>query len=56
MTWPSGALGCPEPGMLYTQALVPGYQVILDVGGKKLDYRAGESGAVRLCAGPKLGG
>ena len=24
VTWRSGALGCPDPGMNYTQALVPG--------------------------------
>ena len=39
-TWNDGSLGCPEPGQLYTQALVPGYQVILDANGKKMDYRA----------------
>jgi hypothetical protein len=25
--WPDGALGCPEPGRMYTQALVPGQRV-----------------------------
>ena len=24
VTWSDGSAGCPEPGMLYTQALVPG--------------------------------
>jgi hypothetical protein len=27
VTWPDGSLGCPEPGRLYTQALVPGHRV-----------------------------
>jgi hypothetical protein len=27
--WRSGALGCPEQGMSYTQALVPGVQILL---------------------------
>ena len=27
MTWSDGSLDCPEPGMLYTQALVDGFQV-----------------------------
>jgi len=31
--WGSGALGCPKPGMNYTQALVPGLRVILEVDG-----------------------
>ncbi len=48
-TWTSGALGCPEPGVLYTQALVPGYRIKLDAGGKQLEYHASESGTVKLC-------
>ena len=31
VTWRSGALGCPEPGMNYTQALVPGSVIYLQV-------------------------
>src|SRR5262245_12017801 len=27
ITWPNGALGCPQPGRMYTQMLVPGYRV-----------------------------
>jgi hypothetical protein len=49
MTWSDGSLGCPEPGMLYTQALVDGYQVILDAGGEELDYRITADGGFRLC-------
>lgn len=29
VTWSSGALGCPEPDMMYTQALVPGSVIYL---------------------------
>lgn len=32
VTWPDGALGCPEPGMSYTQALVPGTRLVLEAG------------------------
>jgi hypothetical protein len=42
-------LGCPERGVLYTQAQVPGYQVILELDGQRFDYRADERGIVRLC-------
>ena len=52
-TWNDGSLGCPQPGQLYTQALVPGYQVILDANGKQMDYRATESGDVKLCENPE---
>ncbi len=50
-TWNSGALGCPEPGKVYTQALVPGYKIVLEAGGKNLDYHASETGSVKLCEG-----
>lgn len=57
VTWPDGSLGCPEPGQMYTQALVDGYQVVLDAGGEELDYRVGSGGSFRLCEnGPPRGG
>jgi hypothetical protein len=51
VTWPNGALGCPQPGEMYTQALVPGYQIKLEAGGQQLDYHASQSGTVKLCKG-----
>jgi ABC-type glycerol-3-phosphate transport system substrate-binding protein len=47
--WPDSALGCPEEGMAYTQAVVSGYQVILQVDGRVFDYHAGSDGEVFLC-------
>lgn len=35
--WPTGALGCPTPGQLYTQKVEPGYRVIVKVGSKRLE-------------------
>jgi len=49
VTWPDGSLGCPQPGMMYTQALVPGYRVRIEVDGQVLDYHAGSSGRPGLC-------
>ena len=49
VTWNDGSLGCPEPGMFYTQALVDGYHVILRAGDEELDYRVGAQGGFRLC-------
>jgi len=49
VTWPDGSLGCPQPGMAYTQALVPGYRIRLDAAGRALDYHAGERGAPAYC-------
>jgi len=48
--WPDGALGCPEPGVLYTQAIVPGYRVVLVSDGREYDYRvAAKGGTIRRC-------
>ena len=49
VTWPSGALGCPKPGMAYTQMVTEGYQVVVHVGGRTYDYRYGMSSTPRLC-------
>ncbi len=49
VTWSDGSLGCPQPGMNYTQALVPGYWVVLDADGTEYDYRASERGFFTLC-------
>lgn len=38
MEWNDGALGCPKPGMMYTQAIVPGYKVTLTRGGQSYWY------------------
>jgi hypothetical protein len=50
VTWNDGSLGCPEPGQLYTQALVPGYWLVLEAGGRQFDFRADHDGPPRLCA------
>jgi anti-sigma factor RsiW len=49
VTWADGSLGCPRPDMAYTQALVPGYRVRLQVGTEVWDYHASERGGVVLC-------
>jgi hypothetical protein len=55
-TWNDGSLGCPQPGMMYTQALVEGYWVVLDIAGATHDYRATRRGSFIRCdgAGPAL--
>ena len=52
VTWSDGSIGCPEEGMMYTQALVPGYRVILDIAGEELAFHAPESGEFAPCANP----
>lgn len=52
--WPDGSLGCPEPDQVYTQAVTPGYQVVVAHGTERYDYRINESGFFRLCDGQAL--
>lgn len=47
--WRDGSLGCPKPGMMYTMALVPGYQIILEAGGKTYDYHGATGRPPVLC-------
>ena len=49
VTWPDGSLGCPKPDVVYTQAPVPGYRVVIQAGGSLLNYHANEKGRVFLC-------
>jgi hypothetical protein len=49
VVWSDGSLGCPEPGMMYTQMLVNGYWVVIEAAGKTYDYRVGSGGSFRLC-------
>ncbi len=44
VTWPDGSIGCPQPGMMYTQALVPGYRIVLRAGEHTLNYHASSRG------------
>ena len=56
VTFPDGGLGCPEPGMIYTQVLTPGYRVVVEAGGREYDYRAGaRGGEIRWCENPPSG-
>jgi len=48
--WSDGALGCPKPGEMYTQAQVPGYWIVLKSGDRQYDYRASEKGHFRRCS------
>lgn len=56
VTWPNGALGCPQPGMMYTEMIEPGYQVVVEATGQRLDYRMGSRGVPALCENPPASG
>ena len=49
VTWSDGSLGCPRPGKMYTQALVPGYRIRVQANDEMLDYHASARGHFLLC-------
>ena len=49
VTWRDGSLGCPQPDMMYTMALVPGWRVVLRAGAGRFDYHLSRRGALVLC-------
>lgn len=38
LSWADGSLGCPQPGMMYTMAIVEGYRLVYTVAGKEYSY------------------
>lgn len=56
VTWPDGALGCPQPGSMVTQALVDGYWLELEGGGQDAEYHTDGNVHVVSCrSGPPAG-
>lgn len=53
VTWPDGSTGCPQPGMAYTQALVDGTRIILEVDGETYSYHASGMDDPFLCEDPQ---
>jgi hypothetical protein len=52
VTFPDGSLGCPVPGMAYTQVVTDGYKIVADAGGTTYDYR-GTGSSFRRCLNAK---
>jgi len=52
VTWRDGSLGCPLPGMNYTQALIDGVRIVLDVEGDLYHYHASLEKDPFYCADP----
>lgn len=52
VTWSDGSIGCPQPGMIYTQQLVSGQRVVLSVGERDFEYHGGGGGDLFFCADP----
>jgi len=49
VTWPDGSLGCPKPGMLYTQVQVDGIRIRFQAGEQVYEYHGGGERPPFLC-------
>ena len=49
MTWPDSSMGCPQPGMAYTQVLQDGLLIQLQAGGFNYNYHSGGNREPFLC-------
>jgi hypothetical protein len=56
VVWRDGSLGCPQPGMMYTQALVDGIRIRLSVGEVIYHYHGSKMGQPFLCETPASDG
>jgi hypothetical protein len=43
--WPSSALGCPQPGMMYLEVITPGYLITLEAQGETFNVHTDAEGA-----------
>lgn len=56
ITWRDGSLGCPKLGMMYTQALVDGYRIVLRAGGDEVAYHGSNGRPPFRCDHPDPNG
>jgi len=52
LTWSDGSLGCPQKGMLYTQALVEGFRILLVARGVAYAYHGADGEEPFYCEHP----
>jgi hypothetical protein len=47
--WGDSSLGCPRPGLLYSQVVTDGFLVVVTAADKTLEYHSDARGRVVLC-------
>jgi hypothetical protein len=47
--WGDSSLGCPKPGIMYSQIVTPGFLILITGAGKQLEYHTDARGRVVLC-------
>jgi hypothetical protein len=53
LTWSDGSLGCAEPGVMYTQNLVPGYLIVARTDAGELTYHTDSHDQAKHCGPPR---
>jgi len=48
--WSDGSLGCPQPGVAYTQAIVDGFRIVVQTPTGDLDYRTSGTDFFVVCS------
>ena len=54
VTWSDGSMGCPQPGQFYTQALVPGYRIVIAADSETFEYHGASNGEPFYCPPERL--
>ena len=54
VTWRDGSMGCPEPGMSYTQALVDGVRVLLKANSVTYHFHGALGSVPMVCSNPRV--
>ena len=52
VTWSDGSKGCAKKGMMYTQSLIEGSRITLEVDGTSYEYHSGGGRGPFLCERP----
>ena len=52
--WSDSSLDCPQPDMLYTQVITPGYRILLEVNGQQYEYHSNRDAYFVYCENPGL--
>jgi hypothetical protein len=52
VNWPTSALGCPQPGIMYSQLVTPGYKIVVSANGQSFEYHSDRGSHVVTCPAP----
>ena len=53
-TWPDSSLGCPQPGIAYSQVLTDGFLIRLEADGNVYEYHTDANEQVFFCENPEF--